>query len=94
MKKQSKLLLLTVAGLLGACTSTPETPASSDIRSEESPSSLPDNSSSVPNLPSSSEESSLPFVDPTPDYTAQDVFSFLSKAAAGTNFTVKETVPS
>lgn len=94
MKKQSKLLLLTVAGLLGACTSAPETPASSDIRSEESPSSLPDNSSSVPNLPSSSEESSLPFVDPTPDYTAQDVFSFLSKAAAGTNFTVKETVPS
>ncbi len=94
MKKQSKLLLLTVAGLLAACTPTPETPSSSDAGSDPGSSSLPDNSSSVPDLPSSSEDSSLPFVDPTPDYTAQDVFAFLSKAAQGTNFTIKETVPS
>lgn len=94
MKKQSKLLLLTVAGLLAACTSTPESPASSDLGSDPGPSSLPDNSSSVPDLPSSSEDSSLPFVDPTPDYTAQDVFAFLRKAAEGTNFTIKETVSS
>ena len=104
MKTKKTLLLLTAAALLASCaggdnpsSSVSEGPSSRPDISElpDSSSHLPDSGSVIPDsdsgLSSDDGESSLPYVDPTPDYTAAEVYAFLKQAVDTTNFTVEET---
>lgn len=105
MKNKTTLLLLTAAALLASCgQNDPTSSSASDVPSADpSISELPDSGSYLPSsgdvipdsssdFPSSDGESSLPYVDPTLDFTADDVYSFLKEAADTNNFTLQETV--
>ena len=95
MNKRKAVLVLASAFLIASCANNNvpnESSSSSDASSaSSSASSNPDSSSLTPD-PESSTESSVPYVDPTPSYSASDIYSLVKEAANSNNFTIAESV--
>lgn len=81
MKKSSKLLVVSLAMLLASCGDPSSSLPGSSVNGSQDVSVSPDTS-----------ESGSSFVDPSPDYEAEDVFNLIKQAAESTNFTISEKV--
>lgn len=93
MNKRKVVFVLASALLIAGCANTPTEDSSSSSSSPASSSQtsvLPDSSDLIPDPESSI--SSEPYVDPTPSYSASDIYSLVKAAASSNNFTIKETV--
>ncbi len=99
MNKTKAVLVLASAFLIASCANTnvpnesssSSSEASSASATSSSASSRPVSSDLTPD-PDSSAESSIPYVDPTPSYTASDVYSLVKEAASSNNFTIAESI--